>query len=391
VTGYSPSRYGSPLWTTRLCSLVFALSGAANAAPADGASARTQTASCVVVRKPTAQQRQQSAADVERLLDEYEAKTSDNAAWPAALAAIFERFPVPAVNRLMALHHPAWAAPEKKLVAYVEATRQDPDDYADPAAVTQTIETIEQTLLPEVRHGPLLRVEARGVARREEIARLDVRLDNQACVGEPISVAAAYSVSWVAHGRRLTATVTPHPLEAGEDRCLAIDGDAIGPCDAALRVVEPPAAVSVSSGRPPPSRERRPAIRPDRARPPSLDARFAVPGLALAAAGFGLAAYARHQVDAYMGRADGECHQRQCSESGMSDVTSARDWKTGYYVAGVSGLVGLGALLASGHRYYADWLLPSPKHAESEAQLRSPSLVPIAAARGGGLLLRSRF
>jgi hypothetical protein len=344
-----------------------------------------------VVRKPTAQQRRESAADVERLLDEYEAKSNDSAAWPAALAAIFERFPVPAVNRLMALHHPAWAAPEKKLVAYVEAVRQDPNDYADPAAVAQTIESIEQTLLSEVRHGPLLVVEARGVARREEIARLDVRVGNQTCSGYPIPATATYSVSWMAHGRRLTATVTPHPLEAGGDRCLAIEGNAIGPCDAALRPIEPPTTAPASPERPPPAPQPRPAIPPGHARPPSLDYSFAIPGLALAAVGFGLGAYALHQVDVYMDRADGECQNRYCSEAGMRNVTRARDWETTYYVAGASGLVGLGVLLASGHRYYVDWFSPSREHAQPEALLRSPSLVPLAAARGGGLLLQGRF
>jgi hypothetical protein len=384
------SKYFSGMWTVRFCSWVLVLSSAANAAA---------PARCVVVRKPTAQQREESAADVERLLDDYEKKTSDNVAWPVALAEVFDRFPLPSVNMLMALHHPAWGTPENKLLAYVEATRQDPGDYAEPAAVAQTIERIKQNLLPEVRHWPLLIVEARGIARRQEIAKLDIHIDNQACTGNSISVGVAYSVSWVDKGRRLTANVTPQQLEDHEDRCLAIDRHAIGPCDKELSPVESPSTTrALPKVTPRPPKTHAPILS-NHSEPtsnaPSIDYRLAVPGLALAVVGFGVAVYARRQVDVHMDRAeagpDPKCHNGQCSQSGMADVMAARDYKTAYYAAGTAGLLGLGALLASGHRYYADWLFPPSKHVNEKGLLRSPSFVPIATARGAGLLLQSRF
>jgi hypothetical protein len=363
-----------------LFALLLGLSSTAHAAP---------PTSCVVVRKPTAQQREQSAGDVERLLDAYEAESSDNTAWPAALLAVFDRFPLPSVNVLVAQHHPLWRTPEKQLVAYVEAAAQDPGDYADRSAVARTIERVEQTLLPEVRNGPLLVVEARGVARREEIASLDVRIGGQACTGDLISAAAPYSVSWIAHGRRLTATVAPSTSGEGADQCLAIEGEAVGPCSGRLRPIEPTVAPPAS----PASRSPAPrlAARSESVTPPSIDIRFAIPGLALAAVGFGLGAYARDRVETYMDRAEPECHHRQCSAAGMKDVLSARDWKTTYYVAGAGGLLGLAALAASGHRYYADWLFPSPEREVRQARQRLPGIVPIAAAGAAGLGLETRF
>jgi hypothetical protein len=364
--------------TVRFCSLVLALSSAAHAA--------TPT-SCVVVRKPTAEQRLESVADVERLLDAYEAKTNDSAAWPGALADVFDRFPLPSVNMLMALNHPAWAAPEKKLVAYVEATRQDPGDYAEPAAVAKTVERIEQTLLPEVRHWPLLIVEVRGVARRQEIAALDIHIGNEACTGELIWSTAPYPISWMFRGRRVSATVSPPPGNVG-DRCIAIDGDTVGPCDGMLRPVEPPASAQAPPKSPPPAPKPLPPAPPV---PPSLDYRFAIPGLALSALGFGVAAYASSELDLYMDRAEGGCHGKQCSPSGMSDVVAAQDWKAAYYVAGASGLLGVGALVASGHRYYVDWFSPSPRRTQDNRALLGPTLLPLATQGGAGLAVEGRF
>lgn len=380
---------------------------------------------CVVARKPTTQQREQSAADVERLLDHYETTTKDSTAWPSALAEVFDRFPLPSVNVLMALHHPAWTAPEQKLGAYLEATRQDPNDYADPAAVAQTIRRIEQTLLPEVQRGPVLVIEARGVVRRQDLAKLDVRIDSQSCSGELVEGSDSYLISWTAD-RRLSARATPQALTNEGVSCLAIQGDQIGPCDGKLtRVPErtdaPIAAENPSTERPSterPSAERvdrtpppafakqqthpsvksvsaKPPFVKPRVKPPSIDYALAVPGLALAAAGLTVAVVARTQVESHMDRAqrgaEPECHDRQCTPAGMADVLAARDWATGYYVAGAAGLLGFGVMLASGHRYYAHWLASPSKPGNDSAQSRAPSVALVGVRAGAGVLLQSYF
>lgn len=374
----------------QVCCWAVLLSGVAHAA---------SPVQCVVVRKPTPQQREQSAADVERLLDAYEANTGDNTAWPIALAEVFDRFPLPSVNMLMALHHPMWSTAEQRLLAYVEATRQDPSDYAEPASVAQTITRIEQTLLPRVQQLPLLIVEARGVTRRHELAGLDVRIDNQPCTGSAISVGAAHTVSWNAQGSRLLASVTPQKLAAGEDWCIAIDGTAVGPCNGALSPAQTPSTTTAApkSAHLPPQPYAPVALsRPNPTAPsPSVDYTLAVPGLALAVVGFGMAAYARYEVNSHMDRAEGgptpQCRDGQCSPSGMADVVSARNWKTTYFAAGTAGLLGLGALIASGHRYYADWLFPSSTHAMHGARLHAPHFVPSLAVYGAGLSIQSHF
>jgi hypothetical protein len=384
------SRYFTRVLNSRICALSVLLAGAASAeAPAQ----------CVVVRKPTAQQREASAVDVERLLDAYETKTNDSAAWPIALAEVFDRFPLPSVNMLMALHHPLWSAPEQKLLAYVEATRQDPGDYAEPAAVAQTITRVKQTLLPEVQRWPLLIIEARGITLRREIDKLDVRIDDQACAGNSISVDKAYSVSWVDQGQRIFATFTPQQLADRGDWCIAIEHATIGSCGGEPNPVQPPSAATAAPNRAPPSPQRYAPISLSHSNPtlpsPSMDYRLAVPGLALAIVGFGIAAYARYEVDVRMDRAEGgpdpTCQDGQCSQSGMADVLSARNWNTVYYAAGAAGLLGLGALIASGHRYYTHWLFPASKHTDQEARFRSLNLVPSVAVHGAGLSFQSRL
>lgn len=417
-------RFASGARIVGVCASMVAVTvtNAANAAP---------SVRCVVVRKPTTQQREQSAADVERLLDQYETKTNDSTAWPLALAELFDRFPLPSVNVLMALHHPAWTATEQKLGAYLEATRQDPTDYADPAAVAQTIRRIEETLLPEVQRGSVLVIEARGVVRRQDLAKLDLRIDGQSCSGELVEGSEAYSVSWTALDRRLSARATPQPLTNAAVSCVAIDGDQIGPCDGQLTRVPDPTDASIAAENTPtarpsaarPSAEHPSAERVERvpspalakpqthpsvksasakppfakpfAKPPSIDYALALPGLALAAAGLTVAVVARAQVESHMDRAERgpepQCQNRQCTPAGMADVLAARDWTTGYYIAGVSSLLGLGVILASGHRYYAHWLASPSKPPNDHVQSRAPSVTLVGVRAGAGVLLQSRF
>lgn len=366
---------------------ILLISGAAQSAP---------PVPCVVVRKPTAQQRQQSAADVERLLDDYESKTRDNEAWPAALAEVFERFPLPSVNMLVALHHPAWAARERKLLAFVEATRQDPNDYAEPEAVAQTIQRIQQSLLPDLQQGPPLILEARGVVRRQQVQELDVHVDGLACLGEPIPGGASRTVSWNFGTNRLTATVAPQSLSNGQGWCIAIERDSIGPCDGDLGPFASPtlgAKEPTHSAPQPTKMAKAPAAPANRrvetsTRPLAIDYRLALPGLALAATGFGMAGLARHQIGVHLDRAErGDtppCSSKHCSASGIAEVLAARNWTTAYYVAGGAGLLGLGAVIASGHRYYASWLFPS-------AARGSLQVLPVTARAGAGLLLCGDF
>lgn len=357
-------------------------------------------AHCVVARKPTREQMKENRAIVERLLDEYDAAARSNGAWEVALGNVYNAFPVPTVNLQIAQHHDDWKAPEKKLIAYVEATRQDPTFYADPEAIKQKIKDAEQNLIPSVKRAPILIVEASGIVRRQSVDGLAIHVNGRPCNGELVEEAKSTEVSWNFQGTRNSATFTPEQIQEGLNWCVAIEGAQIKPCNPSLGPDPQPDAPPALPTQPaissvPPASEMSAAIpwTPPAPPPdgPSLDYTVAALGGSVALAGFALALWADKQVDSSLNDAAGGCWKGQCTKEATSAIEHAMDYRNTYFVSTAVGFAGVAVLLVSPYRYYRAWFLPSsvPSHRQRSEFL--PNITPQVTPQGSGLAIQGRF
>ncbi|HMA93652.1 MAG TPA: hypothetical protein VKP30_13265 [Polyangiaceae bacterium] len=355
-------------------------------------------AHCVVARKPTREQMKDNRTTVEHLLDEYDGAARTNGAWAVALKNVHDAFPVPTVNLQIAQHHSEWTLPERKLVAYVEAARQDPTFYADPEAIRQKIKDAELHLIPNAQRAPILVVEARGIVRRQNIDSLSIQLNGHPCNGDLVEDSAETEISWMAKGTRVSATFASEQIQEGRTWCVALEDGELHPCNPSLDPdpqTEPPPALptqpAVSAEPPAPELSAAIPWTPPPPPPdgPAIDYTVATIGGSIAVAGFIAAAWADGKADSYFNSAT--CDQKQCGRAAASKMEHAIDYRNTYFVSTAVGFAGIAVLLISPYRYYRAWFSPKSGISNQHLSALVPDFAPSVLPAGAGVTVQGRF